>query len=333
MTRRIGVLGAGSWGTTLADLLARKGHDVRLWAYEAEVVESVNVRHENASFLPNAPLSWDMRAVADPVEAVAGTEVVVAVSPSHVTRGVLRAVRAAVAPGTLVACATKGLETDTLALMSQVACEELPGIRFVALSGPSFAREVYEQRPTAVVASAVDAADAEAVQRVFATPRFRVYSNTDVVGVELGGALKNVIAIAAGVLDGLGLGNNARAALLTRGLAEIARLGAAMGADPITFAGLAGMGDLVLTATGDQSRNRQLGMALARGERYEDYRQRHRTVAEGANASRAAAALGRRLGVELPIAEQVCAILFDGKPPADAIGALMERTLKSEQWR
>jgi glycerol-3-phosphate dehydrogenase (NAD(P)+) len=333
MKLHVGVLGAGSWGTTLADLLARKGHDVRLWAYEPDVVESINARHENPMFLPNAPLAWSLRAVASPEDAVRGADVVVAGSPSHVTRGVLRQVRGVVPPGTLVVCATKGLETDTLALMSQVACEELPGIRFAALSGPSFAREVYEQRPTAVVASSTDAATAEAVQSVFATPRFRVYSNTDVVGVELGGALKNVIAIAAGVLDGLGLGNNARAALLTRGLAEITRVGVAMGAEPITFAGLAGMGDLVLTATGDLSRNRQLGIALAKGERYEDYRQRHRTVAEGANASRAAAALGTRLGVELPISEQVCAILFDGKSPPDAIGALMERTLKSEQWR
>jgi glycerol-3-phosphate dehydrogenase (NAD(P)+) len=184
-----------------------------------------------------------------------------------------------------------------------------------------------------VVASSTDTEAAAEAQRVFATNRFRVYSNTDVVGVELGGTLKNVIAIAAGMLDGLQLGNNARAALLTRGLAEIARLGTAMGASPVTFAGLAGMGDLILTATGDLSRNRALGIAVAQGETYEAYRERHRTVAEGANASRAATALGKRLGVELPISEQVCAILFDHRPPADAIGALMERTLKAEQWR
>ena len=170
-------------------------------------------------------------------------------------------------------------------------------------------------------------------QRIFATPRFRVYSNSDVTGVELGGALKNVMAIAAGVLDGLELGSNARAALLTRGLAEITRLGVRMGADPLTFAGLAGMGDLILTATGDLSRNRQLGIALAQGESYEAYRARHRSVAEGANASAAATALGERLGVELPISAQVADILFRGLPPAEAIGALMERTLKAEQWR
>jgi glycerol-3-phosphate dehydrogenase (NAD(P)+) len=330
---RIAVLGAGSWGTTLADLLARKGHDTRLWAYEADVVEAINARHANPVFLPDAPLAESLRAFGDPVEAVDGAEAILSVSPSHVVRSVLRHLCGAVQPGTLLVSATKGLDPDTLALMSQVAAEELPGTRFVALSGPSFAREVYERRPTAVVASSLDPAAAEEAQQLFATNRFRVYSNTDVVGVELGGTLKNVIAIAAGMLDGLELGNNARAALLTRGLAEIARLGAALGASPVTFAGLAGMGDLILTATGDLSRNRALGIAVARGETYEAYRQRHRTVAEGANASKAATALGKRLGVELPISEQVCAILFEQRPPADAIGALMERTLKAEQWR
>jgi glycerol-3-phosphate dehydrogenase (NAD(P)+) len=330
---RIAVLGAGSWGTTLADLLARKGHETRLWAYEADVVAAINAEHANPVFLPDAPLADSLRAFHDPREAVDGADVILSVSPSHVVRSVLRRICGAVRPGTLLVSATKGLDPDTLALMSQVAMEELPGTRFVALSGPSFAREVYDRRPTAVVASATDPAAAEAAQQVFATSRFRVYSNTDVVGVELGGTLKNVIAIAAGMLDGLELGNNARAALLTRGLAETARLGTALGASPVTFAGLAGMGDLILTATGELSRNRALGIAVARGEAYEDYRQRHRTVAEGANASRAATALGKRLGVELPISEQVCAILFDNRPPADAIGALMERTLKAEQWR
>jgi len=330
---RIAVLGAGSWGTTLADLLARSGHETRLWAYEAEVVASINGEHANHVFLPDAPLAESLIAFGDPQAAVDGAEVILSVSPSHVVRTVLRRVCGAVQPGTLLVSATKGLDPETLALMSQVASEELSGTRFVALSGPSFAREVYERRPTAVVASSTDAGAAEETQRVFATNRFRVYSNNDVVGVELGGTLKNVIAIAAGMLDGLQLGNNARAALLTRGLAEIARLGVAMGASPVTFAGLAGMGDLILTATGELSRNRALGMAVARGETYESYRARHRTVAEGANASRAATALGKRLGVELPISEQVCAILFDHRPPADAIGALMERTLKAEQWR
>lgn len=330
---KVTVLGAGSWGTTLANLLARKGEEVRIWAYEREVVDAINATHVNPIFLADSPLEPSLRAFSDPAEALAGAEAVLSVPPSHALRPVLRNVRGAIPPGMLFVSATKGLEPDTLALMSDVVAAELPDARMVVLSGPSFAREVYEDRPTAVVASSADANAAQEAQQLFATPRFRVYSNEDVVGVELGGALKNVMAIAAGVLDGLELGANARAALLTRGLAEITRLGVRMGANPLTFAGLAGMGDLILTATGDLSRNRQLGMALARGETYEAYRARHRTVAEGANAAEAAAKLGRKLGVELPISEQVAEILFRGQAPAEAIGALMERTLKAEQWR
>jgi glycerol-3-phosphate dehydrogenase (NAD(P)+) len=330
---RIAVLGAGSWGTTLADLLAKKGQDVLLWAYEADVVEAINRSHLNPVFLPDSPLAPSLRAVGDAAVAVKDAELILSVAPSHALRSVLRLVRDTVPMGAIIASATKGLETDTLALMSDVIAAELPQARLAVLSGPSFAREVYEGRPTAVVASSVDPVVAEVVQEAFATPRFRVYTNSDVVGVELGGALKNVIAIATGVLDGLGLGNNARAALLTRGLAEITRLGVAHGADPLTFAGLAGMGDLVLTATGDLSRNRQLGMALAKGETYEAYRARHRTVAEGANAAMAATALGQQLGVELPISAEVAAVLFEGRAPAEAIRNLMERTLKAEQWR
>jgi glycerol-3-phosphate dehydrogenase (NAD(P)+) len=329
----IAVLGAGSWGTTLADLLARKGETVRLWAYETDVVESINRVHENATYLQGVPLAPGLRACADPREAVQGADVIVSAPPSHVLRRVLRQVSGAVAPGTLVVSATKGIETDSLALMSAVVADSLPEVRVAALSGPSFALEVARGQPTAVVAAARDPAVARDVQRVFATPSFRVYSNQDVVGVELAGALKNVIAIAAGILEGLGLGHNPRAALITRGLAEITRLGVAMGADPLTFAGLAGMGDLVLTATGGLSRNRALGVALAAGESFEAFRAAHRSVAEGANTSRAGAALAERMGVEMPITQQVCDVLFGGKPPRDAVPELMTRELKSEQWR
>ena len=329
----VAVLGAGSWGTTLANLLARKGETVRLWAYEPEVVEAINARHENSLFLPDVPLSPALRAFADPVEAVSGAPVIVSVPPSHAARLVVRRVADAVAPGTLVVSATKGIETDTLALMSQVFAECLPQARFAALSGPSFALEVCQGQPTAVVAAAREESTAQDAQRLFATPTFRVYSGRDVIGVELAGALKNVIAIAAGMLEGLGLGYNPRAALITRGLAEISRLGVAMGADPLTFAGLAGLGDLVLTTTGALSRNRALGVALARGETLEHYRATHRSVAEGANTSRAGAALGQRMGVELPIIEKVCDILFSGKAARDAVPELMGRELKPEQWR
>ncbi len=329
----IAVLGAGSWGTTLANLLGCKGHEVRLWAYEADVVESVNRDRENVLFLPGVPLSARVRALGDAREAVAGAEVIVSAPPSHAVRSVVRGLVGAVRTDTLVVSATKGIETDTLALMSQVFAECLPSVRFAALSGPSFAAEVCQGQPTAVVAAAGDIETARAVQGVFATATFRVYSNLDVIGVELAGALKNVIAVAAGIAEGLGLGHNPRAALITRGLAEITRLGVAMGADPLTFAGLAGMGDLVLTTTGSLSRNRALGVAMAEGQRFEDYRASHRSVAEGANTSLAGAALGRRLGIELPITEQVCAVLFDDKPPRDAITELMSRELKAEQWR
>src|SRR5678815_1402656 len=205
---RIAVLGAGSWGTTLADLLAKKGQEVCLWAYEPDVVEAVNSSHLNPIFLANSPLAPSLRATGDAAEAVKGAELILSVAPSHALRSVLRRVQDAVPFGTIIVSATKGLETDTLALMSDVIAAELPQARLAVLSGPSFAKEVYEGRPTAVVASSVDPAVAEAVQEAFATPRFRVYADADVVGVELGGALKNVIAIATGVLDGLELGNN-----------------------------------------------------------------------------------------------------------------------------
>ena len=329
----IAVLGAGSWGTTLANLLAVKGETVRIWAYEAEVIEAINRSHENPVFLPGVPLAPGLRAYGDVREAVEGAPVIVSAAPSHAVRSVIAGIKGRVKPDALVVSATKGIETDTLALMSAVFEECLPEVRFAALSGPSFAQEVCEGQPTLVVAAARDESTARDAQRIFATPRFRVYSHDDVVGVELGGALKNVIAIAAGILEGLGMGHNPRAALITRGLAEITRLGLALGASPLTFAGLAGMGDLILTATGNLSRNRALGVALAQGQTLEVYRAAHRSVAEGANTSKAGAALGERMGVELPIIEKVCEVLFRGKAAREGIAELMARELKSEQWR
>jgi glycerol-3-phosphate dehydrogenase (NAD(P)+) len=329
----VAVLGAGSWGTTLANLLAAKGETVRLWAHEPEVVEAINRSQENPLFLPGVRLEAGLRAFADPQEAVADAPVIVSAPPSHAVRSVVNRIRGVVRPGTLVVSATKGIEMDTLALMSAVFEECLPGVRFAVLSGPSFAIEVCQGQPTLVVAAARDESTARDAQRIFATPRFRVYSHDDVVGVELAGALKNVIAIAAGILEGLGMGHNPRAALITRGLAEITRLGVALGANPLTFSGLAGMGDLILTTTGDLSRNRGLGVALAQGQTLDDYRATHRSVAEGANTSKAGVALGARTGVELPITQKVCEVLFSGKPAREGIAELMARELKSEQWR
>jgi glycerol-3-phosphate dehydrogenase (NAD(P)+) len=329
----VAVLGAGSWGTTLANLLAAKGEAVRIWAYEPEMVEAINQRHENPVYLPGVALAPGLRGFTDAREAVAGASVIVSAPPSHAVRSVVTNVRDEIPPGTLVVSATKGIETDTLALMSAVFAECLPEARFAALSGPSFALEVCQGQPTLVVAAAREESTARDAQRIFATPRFRVYSHDDVVGVELAGALKNVIAIAAGILEGLGLGHNPRAALITRGLAEITRLGVALGARPPTFAGLAGMGDLILTTTGNLSRNRALGVAIAQGQSLAEYRATHRSVAEGANTSKAGAALGAKTGVELPIIEKVGEVLFNGKAAREGIAELMARELKSEHWR
>lgn len=325
----IGVLGAGSWGTALADLLARHGHAVTLWAHEEDVARAIRETRENATFLPGCRLAPSLRATTDLDAALDGARLLVSAVPSHVTRQVLGAVAArGIAPVTL-ACATKGIEIDTLKLMSDVAAEVVPAARFVALSGPSFAREVAEGQPTAVVAAGAPG-PAQEVQEAFAGPQFRVYTSEDVIGVEVGGAMKNVIAIAAGVLAGLGMGHNPRAALLTRGLAEIARLGVALGARPGTFAGLAGMGDLILTASGPLSRNRSLGEALAAGVTLAGWMASHRSVAEGVNTTRAGLALAARHQVELPITAEVHALLFEAKPARQAVQDLMERTPKPE---
>src|SRR5213594_1851419 len=286
-------------------------------------------------FLPGASLAPALRADGDLAAAMRGAETVVSVAPSHAVRPVMaEAAKALDRSQPLVVSASKGLDPDRLERPSCILADVLPhGVPVAVLSGPSFAWEVFQQQPTAVVAAAADHSVAQRAQRVFSTSYFRVYSSTDVVGVELGGALKNVIAVAAGILEGLGLGFNARAALITRGLAEITRLGVALGAEPATFAGLAGMGDLMLTATGPLSRNHQLGVDLGLGKRLEDALAGRATVAEGVNTARSAVTLGERHGVELPIAREVTAVLFQGKSPRQAVSDLMERELKAEQWR
>lgn len=329
---RVAVLGAGAWGTALADLLARKGLEVRVWAHEPEVADAINREHCNPVYFGAAALDPRLTASTDLAHVLDGAPVICSVAPSHVTRALFQRAAPLVREGTRLVCATKGIEPDSLALMSDVAAEVLPQAPFIALSGPSFADEVHQGQPTAVVAASADAAACEAVQQLFSTPYFRVYTGSDVVGVELAGSLKNTIAIAAGILEGLGMGNNPRAALLTRGLAEIARLGAALGAHPETFAGLAGMGDLILTCTGALSRNRQLGTLLAQGTTLEAYRASHRNVAEGVNTALGASRLAARHGVAMPITEQVAAVLFQGASPREAVRQLMERELKAERW-
>jgi len=329
----IAVVGAGSWGTTLSDLLASGGHRVRIWAREPEVVESINRDHVNEIFLPRSQLVETIVAYDDVAEAVKGTEMVVSATPSHAVREISTTVFAALNGAVpVIVSVTKGIETGTHKLMTEVIAETMPGLRSVALSGPSFAQEVFERRPTAVVAAGLDVDAAELAQSVFSTSYFRVYTSRDPYGVQLGGALKNVIAIAAGMLDGLGLGNNARAALITRGVAEMTRLGVAQGCNPMTLSGLAGMGDTILTALGALSRNRSLGEELGRGRSLEDILGERRTVAEGVRTTQAASQLGDVTGVELPIAQEVGNVLFEGKELRQAVSDLMERELKPEHW-
>jgi glycerol-3-phosphate dehydrogenase (NAD(P)+) len=329
----IGVLGAGSWGTTLADLLAKKGHEVTLWAYEPDLVQEMETTRVNSVFLAGITLSPRLRFTNSLQEAASGKELVLFVAPTQVFRGVLKGVLPFLGEKTLLVNAAKGVELDTLMTISQISAELLtPRLfaNFCVLSGPSFAREVAQEMPTAVVAASPDEGIARRVQEAFSTPCFRVYTNSDMVGVELGGSIKNVIAIAAGICDGLGLGYNPRAALITRGLAEMARLGLALGGQSSTFAGLAGMGDLVLTCTGDLSRNRTVGMQLGQGKTLSEILSGMRMVAEGVKTTESAYRLAMRLGVEMPITEQVYRVLYENKSPRQAVLDLMTRDLKAE---
>ena len=328
---RCAVVGAGAWGTALADLLARNGHDTVLWARERDVVESVIARHENVRFLPGAALAPSLDATGDMQAAVHGRDLVVYAPPSHVLRAVASSAAEHVAPDAIVAVASKGIERETLGLMSDVVAETLPGRAVVAVSGPSFAAEVAARQPTAVVAASASPEAASLVQRALSSPEFRVYTHDDVTGVELGGALKNVMALATGILEGLGLGFNSRAALITRGLAEMTRLGAALGAQSATFAGLAGLGDLVLTCTGTLSRNRSVGEEIGRGRSLAEVLTGRETVAEGVLNTQSARALAHRAEVEMPIVEAVHRVLFEGRPVARTAVELMSRELRAEQ--
>lgn len=327
---RCAVVGAGAWGTALADLLARNGHGVALWAREPEVVAAVNTSHENTSFLAGARLHDGVVAYADLASACTGAALVLFATPSHVLRSITRTAMTAIGADATIVVATKGIERETLAVMSDILAEQYPRHAIVALSGPSFAAEVVARQPTAVVAASANAEAAAMVQRALSGDEFRVYTHDDVMGVELGGALKNVIAVATGIAEGLGMGFNARAALITRGLAEMTRLGVKMGASPLTFAGLAGMGDLVLTCTGALSRNRSLGVEIAHGVSLDEALALRHTVAEGVMTTHSARALAAREEIEMPIVDAVYRILFEHQPPRFAIGELMRRELRAE---
>jgi glycerol-3-phosphate dehydrogenase (NAD(P)+) len=326
------VVGAGSWGTALAMHLARVGHVVHLCARDAGLAARLRDTRENVEYLPGMTLPPGVEPTHETAAAVARASMIVWAVPSHGTRTTLRTLGGAVRPGTVVVSATKGLERVTWKRMSEVLAEELPATcPVVVLSGPSFAHEVARDLPTAVVAAATDAAASLHVQEEFRGKRFRLYATDDVVGVEIGGAYKNVIAIAAGVVEGLGLGHNALAGLVTRGLAEMTRLAVAMGGRPETLAGLSGLGDLVLTCTGAASRNHHLGIELGQGRALEQILAGMRMVAEGVNTAEGILALGARAGVELPIAEQMADVLAGRTHPLAAAEALMLRPQKQER--
>jgi glycerol-3-phosphate dehydrogenase (NAD(P)+) len=330
---RISVVGAGAWGTALASHAARVGHDVRMWAFEPEVAEEITRRHTNTPYLAGIELPPGISAHADAGAAVAESEMVILVPPSQHMRAVSSRLAHHLGPAALLVVATKGIEEQTLKLMSEVLADTLPAVgpeRIAFLSGPSFAAEVARGKPADVVVASRDMLAARRVQPLLHAPLFRVYSSADPIGVQVGGAVKNVMAVATGACDALDFGTNARAALITRGLAEITRLGVALGANPLTFLGMAGVGDLVLTCTGELSRNRTLGKQIAMGVDPQAYLASQRSVAEGYYTAAAACALARKIGVEMPITENVYAVLHERRPLADAVRMLLERAYKDE---
>jgi glycerol-3-phosphate dehydrogenase (NAD(P)+) len=331
----IAIIGTGSWGTTLSVVAARLGRNVTLWARtEAEAAE-LNARRENIEFLPGIPLPLTLHVTADLSHAMRDASLVLVVVPSQLFRSNVRLLRPWLRPDAVVVSAAKGIELESLSRMSEVLRAELPRHppeRIAVFSGPNIAREIAAGLPaTTVVASAAERA-ARAVQEQFMAPAFRVYTHTDVAGVELAGALKNVYAIAAGVADGYSVGENAKAALLTRALAEMTRLGTALGANPLTFAGLAGVGDLICTCSSHHSRNHTVGEQLAQGRTVEEIQSGMKMVAEGISTTRAAHELAQRTSTEMPLVDQVYAVLFEGKTPRQAIGDLLGREAKPEFW-
>jgi glycerol-3-phosphate dehydrogenase (NAD(P)+) len=330
---KIGVVGAGSWGTALANLLACKGYPLDLWVFEPDVCRQIAKQHENKVYLPGITLSPNLRPTNDLEAVVSGKDLVLVVVPSHVMRETTQRMAQAIGSQTIVVSASKGIENKSHLTMSGVIRETLAGLgddRLAVISGPSFAREVVRKAPTVVTAASRCLATAEKVQHVFATPYFRVYSNQDMMGVELGGAVKNVIAIAAGVIDGLGLGLNTRAALITRGLVEIQRLGKRLGADQRTLAGIAGVGDLILTCTGDLSRNHTVGKKIGEGLKLDAILSEMRMVAEGVKTAKSVYNLSRKVDVEMPICREMYRILYEEASPQEAVYRLMTRDLKQE---
>ncbi len=334
MKSKVAVLGAGSWGTALAKLIADKGHEVHLWARRDELAKKIQADRENKDYLAGFTLPDSLTATSDLESAVTGASAVLVVVPSHGIRPVLTRLAPVLPPGCPVLGAIKGIENDSLKLISSIFEEMLPKERhddLCYLGGPSFAREVAAEHPTVVCIAGRNEKVAHDFQELLSTDAFRPYRTTDVVGVELGGALKNVIAIASGISDGLGFGHNTRAALITRGLFEMSRLGAKLGADPLTMSGLGGMGDLVLTCTGDLSRNRQVGLRIGKGETLQEILDSMNMVAEGVRTAKSAHRLAEREGLDMPIVKEIYCILYEDKDPRQAVQDLMTRPLKPER--
>jgi len=326
---KISIIGAGAWGTTLSILAAENGHSVKLWSYEEDVVKSINEKRENNKYLNGFQLPQNIEATGD-LKAAADCDMMIFATPSQYLRETLRNVSRFVQKGCTVVSAVKGLELETQKTMSTVVKEEIPAKAIVVISGPNISKEIARGLPAATVAACKDIETAKIVQQALNSKRFRVYTNSDVIGAELGGALKNVIAIAAGVVDGLMLGNNAKAALMVRGIVEIMRLGVAMGGKSETFSGLSGIGDLITTCNSTLSRNHFVGVEIAKGRKVSDIITKMYDVAEGVPTAKAARALSRKVKIEMPITEEVYSVIYDGKDPFKAISSLMARDLKNE---
>lgn len=324
---KIAVIGAGGWGTALAATLGQQHREVILWGREDDLVAEISTTRQNTRYLPGVTLPDSVAVTSDLVKAATDAERVIIVTPSHGVRETAKRLSGVIREDAIVVTAAKGLEVDSLKRLSEVIIEEIPflGDKVVALSGPNHAEEVGLKQPSATVAASKSRDCAEAIQDLFMLPYFRVYTNPDIIGVELGGALKNIVALGAGIADGLGFGDNAKAALMTRGLAEIARLGIAMQAKPLTFAGLSGVGDLIVTCTSRHSRNRRAGLLLAEGKSMQQVVDATNMVVEGIRSTLAAYELSQRYGVEMPITEQIYRVLYQGTNPRDAVVELMSR--------
>ena len=327
----VAVLGAGSWGTALAKLISDKGIETRLWGRRADQLKKIQETRENADYLPGIQLAECLTATGDIAQAMTGATACIGVIPTQSSRAVLKQAAPFATKGIPVISATKGIENSTLELVSQIYEDFFDKEQLCFLGGPSFAKEVATKVPTAVCIGGFDAKTTQRAQQLFSADLFRVYTTDDVTGVEIGGALKNVVAIAAGVADGLGFGQNTRAALITRGLAEITRLAVKLGANPLTLAGLSGMGDLVLTCCGDASRNRRVGLGLGQGKPLDQILDEMKQVAEGVRTAKSAHLLAAREGVEMPITNEVYSLLYEGKSPKDTVASLMMRPLRSER--